>query len=276
MVGRADDRHDKVVGLNKPNHKKIKGQGAVKNKSGLSPSKPTRTIKKSPCKGTTLKAQEVAREQECVLTSVNEYVTKKKKKKHEHACTLVCWAICYMEEYNAATAVQIYGVPMMQRAMTWSPPLRFSFKINVDGAVEKATGKAGVGVIVRDELGRVEAAMCRNLGAPLGEVETEVKAIEAGILFAQDIGVRDIVVESDCLTMIQALNGTFAPPSVVSAVIQGILDISKGFHRVEFSHVKRQENRPAHVLSKHALGIDNFIARIEETSCFLEQALITT
>lgn len=80
MVGRADDRHDKVVGLNKPNHKKIKGKGAVKNKSGLSPSKPTRTIKKSPCKGTTLKAQEVAREQECVLTSVNEYVTKKKKK----------------------------------------------------------------------------------------------------------------------------------------------------------------------------------------------------
>ena len=72
----------------------------------------------------------------------------------------------------------------MQRAMTWSPPPRSLFKINVDGAVAKATRKAGVGVIVRDELGRVEAAMCRNLDAPLGAIETESKTIEAGLLFA--------------------------------------------------------------------------------------------
>ena len=58
------------------------------------------------------------------------------------------------------------------------------FKINVDGAVAKATRKVGVGVIVRDKLGKVEAAMCRNLDAPLGAIKTESKAIEAGLLFA--------------------------------------------------------------------------------------------
>ncbi|XP_065639048.1 uncharacterized protein LOC136071544 [Quercus suber] len=144
--------------------------------------------------------------------------------------------------------------------MTWSPSPRFSFKINVDGTVDKANGKAGVGVIVRDDLGRVEATMCRNLDAPLGAIETESKAIESGLLFAQDIGIWDIVVESDCLIMIQALKGTSAPPSVVSAVTQGILDLSMGFNRVEFSHVKRQGNKPAHVLAKHTLGITAFIA----------------
>ena len=158
--------------------------------------------------------------------------------------------------------------------MTWSPPPSFLFKINVDGAVDKATGKVGVGVIVRDKLGRVEAAMCRNLDAPLGAIETESKAIEIGLLFAQDIGIQDIVVESDCLIMIQALEGTSAPPSMVLAVTQGILDLSMGFNKVEFSHVKKQGNRSTHVLAKHALGITNFIAWIEETPCFLEQALI--
>ena len=89
-----------------------------------------------------------------------------------------------MEEYSAVTVVQMNLEPIMQRATTWSPPPQSLFKINIDGAVAKATRKAGVGVIVRDELGRVEAAMCRNLDAPLGAIETESKAIEAGLLFA--------------------------------------------------------------------------------------------
>ena len=187
---------------------------------------------------------------------------------------MVSWAASYLEEYSAAIVAQTNLEPITQRAMIWSPPPRFLFKINVDGAVDKANGKGGVGVIVRDELGRVEAAMCKNLDAPLGAIETESKAIEAGMLFTIDIGIRDIVVESDSLLMIQALKGTTTPPFVVSAVTQGILDLSMGFNRVEFSHVKRQGNRPAHVLAKHALGIADFIAWIEETPCFLEQALI--
>ena len=88
-----------------------------------------------------------------------------------------------MDEYSAAIVAQTNLEPIMQRAMTWSPPPRSLFKINVDGAVDKAIGKEGVGVIVRDELGRVEAAMCRNLDAPLGAIEIESKAIEAGLLF---------------------------------------------------------------------------------------------
>ncbi|XP_075663293.1 uncharacterized protein LOC142632853 [Castanea sativa] len=158
--------------------------------------------------------------------------------------------------------------------MTWSPPPRTLFKINVDGVVAKANKKAGVGVIVRDDLGRVEAALCRNLNAPLGPIEIESKAIEARLLFAQDIGIQDIVVESDSLIMAQVLNGTLALPSAVLAVVQGIMDLSKGFHRVEFSHVKRHGNRPAHLLAKRALGIVDFIAWIEKMPCFLEQALI--
>ena len=184
------------------------------------------------------------------------------------------WAATYIEEYSVATAAQTNLEPIMQRATTWSPPPRSLFKINVDGAIATATKKAVVGVIVRDELGRVEAAMCRNLNATLGAIKTESKAIEAGLLFTQDIGIRDIVGESDSLVMVQALNGTSTPPFVVSAVVQGIRDLNKSFCRVEFSHIKRQENRPTYVQTEHALGIVDFIARIEETPYFLEQALI--
>ena len=82
-----------------------------------------------------------------------------------------------MEEYSVATVARTNLKPIMQRATTWYTPPRSLFKINVDGA--KATKKASVGVIVRDELGRVEATMCRNLNAPLGAIKTESKAIDS-------------------------------------------------------------------------------------------------
>ena len=40
------------------------------------------------------------------------------------------------------------------------------------------------------------------------------------------------------------------------------------------SHVKRQGNRPAHLLAKQALNLADFSAWIEECPCFLEQALV--
>ena len=46
------------------------------------------------------------------------------------------------------------------------------------------------------------------------------------------------------------------------------------FRSVEFSHVRRLDNRPAHLLAKHALGIADFSIRIEENPCFIDQTLL--
>ena len=51
-------------------------------------------------------------------------------------------------------------------------------------------------------------------------------------------------------------------------------EICREFLGVEFSHVRRQGNRPAHLLAKHASDVADFTAWIEENPCFLEQALI--
>ena len=47
----------------------------------------------------------------------------------------------------------------------------------------------------------------------------------------------------------------------------------KEFRRIEFSHVKRKDNRPAHLLAKYAVGIDDFLVWMEENPYFLEQTL---
>ena len=104
---------------------------------------------------------------------------------------------------------------------------------------QKATG---VGVIIWDDRGRLKAAMTMKLHAPLGALEVEAKAFEVGMQFAKDVGIQDVVLEGDSIIINRALCKLSTPPSSVAPIIEGILDLSKDFRRVQFSHIRRQGN----------------------------------
>lgn len=53
-------------------------------------------------------------------------------------------------------------------------------------SVQKAMG---IGIIIWVGEGRVEATIGKKIFAPLGAVEAKAKALEAGLLFAKDIGI---------------------------------------------------------------------------------------
>ena len=131
-----------------------------------------------------------------------------------------------------------------------------------------------MGVIIRDDRGRVEAALSKKVWVPLGVLEAVAKAFEAGLFLARDIGIQDIILEGDSLIIYNALCGTSLPPSSVALIVLGMLDVCKEFRRIEFSHVKRMGNRLAHLLAKYAIGINDFRVWMEENPYFLEQALL--
>ena len=79
--------------------------------------------------------------------------------------------------------------------------------------------------------------------------------------------------EGDSLVVYNAMCGHSSPPSSVAAIISGAIGICGLFRRVDFSHIHRQCNKPAHILAKHAKGIVDYVAWLEETPCFLMQAL---
>ena len=66
------------------------------------------------------------------------------------------------------------------------------YKVNVDGAVFRSQKTACVGVLIRDFHGQVIAALSKKVCAPLGPLEVEAKAFEAGIQFAKDVGGKEI------------------------------------------------------------------------------------
>ncbi|KAL5678501.1 hypothetical protein ACJX0J_014632, partial [Zea mays] len=80
---------------------------------------------------------------------------------------------------------------IVQSQMTikqWQPPPEYVLKINFDGTFTKENRKGAWGFIIRDHSGFGIAA--------------------AALQSAFNLGIRNIVLESDCLNLVKALNST--------------------------------------------------------------------
>ena len=60
----------------------------------------------------------------------------------------------------------------------------------------------------------------------------------------------------------------------MASLVYGIAAAGHDFRSVNFSHVYRNGNIPAHLLTKHALGIVDCCVWIEESPYFIKQTLL--
>lgn len=180
-----------------------------------------------------------------------------------------------MTEYRSANYPLELPLELSPRTqvMRWSPLPTVRYKIKVDGAVFKTQKSARIGVLIWDEQDQVVTALSQNINAPLGALKVEAKAVEAGLHFARDAGISNFILKGDSLGVYNALSGPSSLPSSVASVISGILDFCGVLGQVDFSHIHRQGNTPAHLLAKHVVGIVDYLVWMEETPYFLMQAL---
>ncbi|XP_030936107.1 uncharacterized protein LOC115961234 [Quercus lobata] len=139
------------------------------------------------------------------------------------------------EEYKVAVQENCTTIPMSKGRISWHPPLVNLFKINVDDVVFSTQKAVDVGVIIRDNKGRIEATMSKKIHALLGAVGAEAKAFEVGMQFAEDNGIQDVLLEGDSLIIHCALCELSTLPSSVASIVVGIQDLYNDFRRVEFS-----------------------------------------
>ena len=98
--------------------------------------------------------------------------------------------------------------------------------------------------MIRDHVGKVTTTLSKIVHQPLGPLEIEAKAMEEGVTFAWDVGIRDVIFERDSKIVFDALMGLGFPPVAVSNIL------------VKVSHVKRQGNRSAHILASYAKEVN--------------------
>ena len=95
------------------------------------------------------------------------------------------------------------------------------------------------------------AALCEVLQGQYSSLETEIVALEKGILLAKEMALTQVIFESDALTMVQEILSKESNGSL-GHLYQGIEDLLKSLRCWKLCHPRREHNRVAHELAHHA------------------------
>ncbi|KAK9987987.1 hypothetical protein SO802_028226 [Lithocarpus litseifolius] len=144
-------------------------------------------------------------------------------------------AVNMLDEYRLAN--HRFTMPNVATHTTWAPPHNPWYKVNVDGAVFQQLDAVGIGVVARNHTGHCLAAMSKKLWVPLGPLEAKAKAMEEGIDFAWDIGLRDVVFETDSEVLYKSLTGSITPPATIQNIVSSCILRLQDFRAVQLTHV---------------------------------------
>ncbi|XP_023878442.1 uncharacterized protein LOC111990905 [Quercus suber] len=128
-------------------------------------------------------------------------------------------AICTLEDFRKATSLDL--LPPRQSATRWMTPPQGVFKINVDGATSDQGRNSSIGVIIRDCNGQVVVAFSKYSHGRFVADQVEALVMEQGILLAQELQLSCVILESDALAVIQAINDN-TTGSDLGHILQGV------------------------------------------------------
>ncbi|KAL4598800.1 hypothetical protein ACB092_11G083100 [Castanea dentata] len=124
---------------------------------------------------------------------------------------------------------------------SWSPPKLGWYKVNTDEAIFEDIRCYRVGVVIRNERGELMGAMS--------------KTIEEGVMLAWDLGLKDIIIESDAQLVINSLGKQF----------EGIMEGLRRFNAWEVTHTRMSGNNATHILARQAKFLNEFNIWVEDT-----------
>ncbi|CAL5400558.1 unnamed protein product [Camellia sinensis] len=134
----------------------------------------------------------------------------------------------------------------------WCAPANGWLKINFDGALFKELKAVGVGVVIRNHLGEVMAALSERLPFWVDSDCAEAYAATKAVELARDLGFSDIHLEGDSLRIVKALREEAEFMSEYGHILLQTVGVCKSFSRFHVSHVGRQGNGLAHGLARMA------------------------
>ncbi|XP_012831247.1 PREDICTED: uncharacterized protein LOC105952259 [Erythranthe guttata] len=161
---------------------------------------------------------------------------------------IVGWSSTYMESYRGARLSRSI-VDKRSHAILWSPPPIGVIKINVDAAFPQGNDHYYTSMVARDSQGQsVWWQNFRHLGRVL-PAEGEARAVLQATIMALSLGWPDIIIEGDCLPVIDALNGRGSSLTSFGAIIEAVLARTCLFSSISFSFVRCDANKLAHEIA---------------------------
>ncbi|KAL9675751.1 hypothetical protein QQ045_003957 [Rhodiola kirilowii] len=90
--------------------------------------------------------------------------------------------------------------------LTWQRPTRPYIKANCDGLWDGSDKTGGLGIILRNAEGLVEAVVIKHLHNCETVYECEGRALQKALKASRDLNLQNVIFEIDSLALVQAVN----------------------------------------------------------------------
>ena len=144
--------------------------------------------------------------------------------------------------------------------------------INTDGAPNVEDMKGGAGGVARSHVAFL-GAWCKPLGGITDPFIAELLAFRDGMIFAQLRGFSHVIMEIDCLELVDLWNSRSNTRSVVAPILTELEDIGASFASLSVTHVSRESNNPAHQCARLASTLDGTESWLDASPEFLVSSL---
>ncbi|MGH2827338.1 MAG: reverse transcriptase-like protein [Actinomycetota bacterium] len=125
--------------------------------------------------------------------------------------------------------------------------------LHADGGARGNPGPAGIGVVLRDDSGRVVGELSEVIGEATNNV-AEYNAVIEGLKLAHELGVTDIEIQLDSKLVVMQLSGKW---KIKSDALRGLAvearRLLNRFSSTKLTHVGRDQNADADKLVNQAL-----------------------
>ena len=134
----------------------------------------------------------------------------------------------------------------------WLRPPSGWVKLSIDGSFRKEDGTAGIGMVLRDEFGAVIFSACRFLPSCEEALEAELLSCSEGLELALQHSSLPIIIDSDCLQLVSAIQDSSQDRSPYLHIIDEIKRLVFAGRVCNFVKVDRGQVRVSHCLANWA------------------------
>ena len=134
-------------------------------------------------------------------------------------------------------------------------------------------GKVGLGVVVHDSQGNVIASVLKQTPLPFSSDIVEAMAVARALVFAQELGITEFVLEGDSEVVINSLRSKEASFSSFGHLLEFAKSMLGSSTCINFSHVRRSGNKIAYNLARHARNVKGLSVWVEDVPPHLADVL---
>jgi hypothetical protein len=146
------------------------------------------------------------------------------------------------------------------RQSNWNPPPEGWIMINVDVAIFEDSSRMGLSLVFRNHNDDFIIAIKQGIEKITNPEFAEMLAFRRVVHFATQLSYNQVIMVSDCLSLINKLNAPSRDRSHTGIIVEDIKCMSSTSSiAFSFKHVSRKCNQVAHILANSAGRLDKSV-----------------